>query len=80
MPVAAPETNLTANVDALLDAITDRTKMLFLANPNNPTGGYLPADELRRLREGLPDHVLMVSTPPTPNTSAGTTMCPVQSW
>ena len=59
-PVAAPETNLTANVDALLDAVTHRTKMLFLANPNNPTGSYLPADELRRLREGLPDHVLMV--------------------
>ena len=59
-PVAAPETDLTANVDALLDAVTHRTKMLFLANPNNPTGRYLPADELRRLREGLPDHVLMV--------------------
>ena len=41
-PVAAPETNLTANVDALLDAVTHRTKMLFLANPNNPTGSYLP--------------------------------------
>jgi len=59
-PVAAPETNLTANVDALLDAVTHRTKMLFLANPNNPTGSYLPANELRRLRKGLPDHVLMV--------------------
>ena len=59
-PVAAPEKNLTASVDELLSAVTARTKMLFLANPNNPTGSYIPVDELRRLREGLPDHVLMV--------------------
>ena len=59
-PVAAPETNLTANVDELLSAVTERTKILFLANPNNPTGSYVSADELRRLREGLRDNILMV--------------------
>ena len=57
--VMAPETNLTANVDALLDHVTDRTRLLFLANPNNPTGTYLPASELRRLREGLRDDVIL---------------------
>jgi histidinol-phosphate aminotransferase len=59
-PVMAPETNLTANVDALLDHVTERTRLLFLANPNNPTGTYLPASELRRLREGLRADVILV--------------------
>ncbi len=59
-PVTAPETNLTADVDALLAAVTPRTRILFLANPNNPTGSYLPAAELRRLHAGLPGHVLLV--------------------
>jgi len=59
-PVKAPESNLTADVDALLDRVTGRTRILFLANPNNPTGSYLPVDELRRLRAGLPDEVLLV--------------------
>jgi len=40
--------------------VTPRTKIVFLANPNNPTGTYIPADELKRLRAGLPDHVLFV--------------------
>ncbi len=59
-PVAAPETNLTADVDALLAKVTPRTKMVFLANPNNPTGSYLQAAEVKRLRQGLPAHVLLV--------------------
>jgi histidinol-phosphate aminotransferase len=59
-PVAVPETALTADVDALLATVTGRTRIVFLANPNNPTGTYLPADDLRRLREGLPAHVLLV--------------------
>ena len=59
-PVAAKETNLTADVDALLAAVTDRTRVLFLANPNNPTGSFLGLDELERLRAGLPDEVLLV--------------------
>jgi len=58
--VVAPETNLTADVDAILKAVTPRTKLVWLANPNNPTGTYLPFDEVRRLRNGLPPHVLLV--------------------
>ena len=59
-PVTAPEKNLTADVDALLGKVTENTKMLFLANPNNPTGTYLPEAEMRRLRENLRDDVLLV--------------------
>ncbi|MEL0018531.1 MAG: histidinol-phosphate transaminase [Rickettsiales bacterium] len=59
-PVAAPETNLKADIDALLSCVSERTKMVFLANPNNPTGSYVSADELERLRAGLPPHVLLV--------------------
>lgn len=59
-PVKAPETNLTADVDALLAAVTDRTRIVFLANPNNPTGTYLPKSEVERLRDGLPDRTLLV--------------------
>jgi histidinol-phosphate aminotransferase len=58
--VVAPETNFTADVDAILKLVTPRTKLVWLANPNNPTGTYLPFDELKRLRAGLPNHVLMV--------------------
>ena len=59
-PVVAPETNYTADVDAILGRVTTRTKMVFLANPNNPTGTYLPMEDVRRLRAGLPDNVLLV--------------------
>src|ERR1700756_3538704 len=59
-PVVAPETDYTANVDAILAAVTPRTKVVFLANPNNPTGTYIPFDEVKRLHKGLPAHVLLV--------------------
>jgi histidinol-phosphate aminotransferase len=59
-PVAAPETDLTADVDALLAACDDRTRLVFLANPNNPTGTLLPAAEVTRLADGLPPHALLV--------------------
>ncbi len=59
-PVAATERNLTANVDNLLGAVTEKTKIMFLANPNNPTGTYLTTSELGRLRNGLADNVLLV--------------------
>jgi len=59
-PVVAPETDFTANVDAILAAVSPRTKMVFLANPNNPTGTYIPFDEVKRLHRSLPPHVLLV--------------------
>src|SRR3984893_18157668 len=58
--VVAPETDFTADVDAILKAVTPKTKLVWLANPNNPTGTYLPFDEVKRLRAGLPPHVLLV--------------------
>ncbi len=59
-PVTAAETNLTADVDKLLAAVTADTRIVFIANPNNPTGTYLCKDELARLRAGLPAGVLLV--------------------
>jgi len=59
-PVAAPESNYTADVDAILERVTARTKIVFLANPNNPTGTYLPFDEIKRLHQRLPPQVLFV--------------------
>ena len=60
MPVAAPEQNLTSSVDAILDKVNDSTKIVFLANPNNPTGTMLTQDELNRLHSGLPSDVVFV--------------------
>lgn len=59
-PVVARETARTADVDAILAAVGGRTKVVFLANPNNPTGTYLPFDEVRRLHAGLPGDVVLV--------------------
>jgi histidinol-phosphate aminotransferase len=59
-PVTAPERDLTTDVDAMLAAVTDKTRICFVANPNNPTGTYIPASEMERLRKGLPDDVLLV--------------------
>ncbi|MBM3530957.1 MAG: histidinol-phosphate transaminase [Alphaproteobacteria bacterium] len=59
-PVVAPETQYTADVDAILARVTPKTKLVFLANPNNPTGTYIPFDEVKRLQKGLPAHVLLV--------------------
>ena len=59
-PVAAPETELTSDVDAILAGVSPRTRLVFIANPNNPTGTYLTFDEVKRLREGLPPDVLLV--------------------
>ena len=59
-PVEVKDVDLTADVDGFLAAVTERTKIVFLANPNNPTGTYLPFSEVRRLHAGLPPHVLLV--------------------
>lgn len=58
--VAAPDLDYTADVDALLAAVTDRTRLVYLANPNNPTGTLIAASEVERLHAGLPSHVLLV--------------------
>ena len=58
--VEVPETDLTADVDALLAAVTPKTRIVFVANPNNPTGTYISEDGLERLRAGLPDDVVLV--------------------
>ncbi len=60
IPVVAKETRETADVDALLAKVGPRTKVVFLANPNNPTGTYLPFAEVKRLHAGLPGDTLLV--------------------
>ncbi len=55
-----PEQNYLADVEAILAAVTEDTALIFLANPNNPTGSYLNQTEITRLYQGLPDHVLLV--------------------
>jgi histidinol-phosphate aminotransferase len=59
-PIVAPETDFTASVDAILAAVTKKTKIVFLANPNNPTGTYISFAEVKRLHRGLPNNVLLV--------------------
>ena len=59
-PVVVKEKQERADVDAILAAVTDRTRLVFLANPNNPTGTYLPFGEVRRLHAGLPKGVILV--------------------
>ena len=59
-PVAVAEKRLTADVDGLLAHVTSKTRLVYLANPNNPTGTYLPRDEVRRLHAGLPKSTILV--------------------
>src|SRR5262244_3352454 len=59
-PVVATETHYTADVDAILAKVTAKTKLIFLANPNNPTGTYVPFDEVKRLQRSLPPRALLV--------------------
>jgi len=58
--VIASEHHHVADVGEILSRVTAKTKMVFLANPNNPTGTYLTAAEIKRLHRGLPAHVLLV--------------------
>jgi histidinol-phosphate aminotransferase len=58
-PVAVPERDLTTDVDGFLARVNERTRIVFIANPNNPTGTYLSADEMTRLHAGLPGRVLL---------------------
>ncbi|MEM8851795.1 MAG: aminotransferase class I/II-fold pyridoxal phosphate-dependent enzyme, partial [Pseudomonadota bacterium] len=59
-PVAAPETDRHVDVDAMLAAATERTKLCFLANPANPTGTIIGGQDVVRLADGLPDGCLLV--------------------
>lgn len=59
-PVPVSEVDFTLDVDGLLEAVTDRTRIVFIANPNNPTGTHVSKEEVRRLRAGLPEQVLLV--------------------
>ncbi|MBB4658290.1 histidinol-phosphate transaminase [Parvularcula dongshanensis] len=59
-PLFAEETDLHADVDAILRTVREDTKIVFLANPNNPTGTVIPSAEVRRLREELPPQIILV--------------------
>ncbi|HAK55043.1 MAG: aminotransferase class I/II-fold pyridoxal phosphate-dependent enzyme [SAR202 cluster bacterium] len=59
-PVVANELDYTTSVDAMLAAVTDRTRVVLLANPNNPTGTYVSTSDLQRLADGLPSNVLLI--------------------
>ncbi len=60
VPVEAADTDYASDVDALLGAVTAKTRVVFLANPNNPTGTYMSARDVARLHDGLPSDVLLV--------------------
>ncbi len=59
-PVEVAERDRTADVDAILKACTRRTKLVFIANPNNPTGTMIAATEIARLADGLPPQAILV--------------------
>ena len=59
-PVVAPERDFSTDVDAMLARVSQKTRIVYLANPNNPTGTYLPFDEVKRLHAGLPANVLLL--------------------
>ena len=59
-PVVVPERERIVDVDAILAAVTDATRLVFLTNPGNPTGTMIGNDDLQRLADSLPDHVLLV--------------------
>ena len=59
-PIAAKEVGLKANIDNIISCVTKKTKIVFIANPNNPTGSYLNKNELYELRDRLPERVLLV--------------------
>ena len=60
VPIVAPDADYGTDVDALLARVTDRTRVVFIANPNNPTGSYLSGGEVSRLHAALRADVLLV--------------------
>jgi len=59
-PIEIPEPHLKMDVDGVLARVSPCTRMIFIANPNNPTGTYLSVSEMQRLQSGLPDSSLLV--------------------
>jgi histidinol-phosphate aminotransferase len=59
-PVIAPDADYATDVDAVLACVTERTRIVFIANPNNPTGTFAPRAEIARLHAALPPSVLLV--------------------
>jgi len=59
-PIIAPDTDYGTDIDALLACVTDKTRVVFVANPNNPTGTMTSKAEIARLHAALPDDVLFV--------------------
>ncbi|EQB33798.1 histidinol-phosphate transaminase [Sphingobium ummariense] len=59
-PVVAPDADYATDVDALLASVTEKTRVVFLANPNNPTGTMTPRAEIARLHAGLRPDILFV--------------------
>lgn len=59
-PVVAPDRDYATDVDAILACVTERTRIVFIANPNNPTGTFSTRTDIARLHAGLPAHVLLV--------------------
>lgn len=59
-PVIAPDRDYATDVDAILACVTERTRIIFVANPNNPTGTFTPRAEMERLHRALPPHVMLV--------------------
>ncbi|MFT3968036.1 MAG: histidinol-phosphate transaminase [Sphingobium sp.] len=60
VPVVAADRDYGTDIDAILAAVTERTRIVFLANPNNPTGTFTPRAGIARLVDGLPPRVLLV--------------------
>ncbi len=56
----AKEKNFKASIDEIINKVTDKTKIVFIANPNNPTGTYLPKNEMLDLRQRLRSDILLV--------------------
>lgn len=59
-PIEVPERERVTDVDAILAACTERTRLVFIANPNNPTGTMISQAEVARLADGLPEQALLV--------------------